>query len=137
MKVTPNFNFNGHCEEAIELYKRAFNARVGCFLRYSNAKSADFDKELSEVQKKYIYHAELFIGTQRIMMCDNMDVPFQSSLSLSLVVTMDTKEEVRKAYEVLKEGVTIIYPIHSTTYSSCEVALIDKFGFRWGIMTEL
>lgn len=41
-----------------------------------------------------------------------------------------------RAYEVLKEGCTIIYPVGSTTYSSCRVVLVDKFGFRWGLMTE-
>ena len=69
-------------------------------------------------------------------MCDNLDVPFQKSTALSLVITFDTKEEVIKAYDVMQEGSETIYPMHSTTYSSCEVALIDRFGFRWGLMTE-
>ena len=28
-KITPNFNFAGRCEEAIGLYQKAFDARVG------------------------------------------------------------------------------------------------------------
>lgn len=134
--LTPNFNFAGNCNEAIDLYERAFGARIGCVLRNSDARKEDFDAPLTEAEREYIYHAELFIGAHRIMMCDNMNVPFKPGLSLSLVVTFDTKEEVLRAYEVLKEGCTLIYPVHSTTYSSCEVVLIDKFGFRWGIMTE-
>lgn len=133
---TPTFNFDGHCEEALTLYQKAFQARIGCLLRYSDARKEDFDRELTPEQKQYIYHAELFIGEERIMMCDNLDVPFQTSLSLSLTITFDTKEEVLKAYDVLKEGSTTIYPVHSSTYSSCIVVFIDKFGFRWGLMTE-
>lgn len=134
--ITPNFNFNGRCEEAITLYRKAFNAKVDCLLRYSDADTRDWNKELNSEQANYIYHAELFIGNQRIMMCDNMDVDLKQSTSLSLTVTFDTSEEVRGAYEVLKNDSTTIYPIHSTTYSSCEVVFIDKFGFRWGLMTE-
>lgn len=134
--ITPNFNFNGCCEEALNLYKKAFNAEIGCLLRYSEAKKEDFKKELSDEEKRYIYHAELNLGTQRIMMCDNIDVPFATSLSLSLTVTFDTKEEVKQAYDILKEGSTTIYPLQSTTYSSCMVVFVDKFGFRWGLMTE-
>ncbi len=26
--ITPNFNFNGRCEEAINLYQKAFNAEL-------------------------------------------------------------------------------------------------------------
>ena len=72
--ITPNFNFNGQCEEAISLYQKAFHARIGCLLRYSDADSRDWNKELDEKRANYIYHAELFIGNQRLMMCDNMEV---------------------------------------------------------------
>ncbi len=134
--ITPNFNFAGRCEEALNLYQKAFHATLGCLLRYSDANEEDWNKELSSEQKNYIYHAELFIGNQRIMMCDNMDVDFVTSLSLSLTVTFDTKGEVQQAYEVLREDSETIYQMQSTTYSSCMVVFIDKFGFRWGLMTE-
>lgn len=136
VKITPNFNFNGKCEQAIGLYVQAFNAKVECLLRYSDARPEDCDKELIEQQKDYIYHAEIYIGNQRIMMSDNTDFDFQPGKALSLTVTMETKNDVINAFEVLKDGGEIIYPVHSTTYSSCFCSLVDKFGFRWVIMTE-
>lgn len=134
--VSPNFNFAGRCEEALNLYQKAFHARLGCLLRYSDVNEADLSETPYPHKEDYIEHAEIWIGNQRIMMCDNMDVDFVTSLSLSLIVTFDTKEEVQQAYDVLREGSKIIYPMHSTAYSSCTVTLIDKFGFRWGLMTE-
>lgn len=134
--ITPNFNFAGRCEEAILLYQKAFDAKIDCLLRYSDANKSDWDKKLTPEQENYIYHAELFIGDQRIMMCDNMDVNLVKSVALSLTVTFDTKDEVKQAYEVLREDSETIYQMRSTTYSSCIVVFIDKFGFRWGLMTE-
>lgn len=134
--ITPNFNFDGRCEEAMLLYKKAFDAEITCLLRYADANPLDNDIVPSDAGKSLIYHAEMRIKGQRVMMCDNMDVPFTKSLSLSLVVTMETKEEVLRAYNVLSDGATILYPPHGTTYSSCETVLVDRFGFRWGIMTE-
>lgn len=136
MVITPNFNFDGQCGEALNLYIQAFNARVGCLLHYSDARPEDLDRVLTEEQKKYVYHSEIFIGDQRIMMADNIEIPFMTSMALSLVVTFDTKEEVLHAYNVLKDGSKTIYPVHSTTYSSCEVVFVDKFGVRWNLMTE-
>ncbi|MCH5163208.1 MAG: VOC family protein [Clostridiales bacterium] len=136
VKITPNFNFNGKCEQAIRLYEQAFSAKIECLLRYCDARSEDCDKKLTQEQKNYIYHAEIYIGNQRIMMADNLDIDFKPSSALSLTVTMDTKEDVIKAFEILKDGSEIIYPVHSTTYSSCTCSLVDKFGFRWVIMTE-
>lgn len=134
--ITPNFNFAGRCEEAIKLYQKAFDAKVSSLLRYSDANKSDWDKKLSPEQEKYIYHAELFIGDQRIMLCDNLDVNLVKSTALSLTITFDTKEEVKRAYEKLQEDSQTIYPMQSTSYSSCMVVFIDKFGFRWGLMTE-
>ena len=31
---------------------------------------------------------------------------------------------------------TEIYQLEATPYSSCRVVFVDKFGIRWGIMTE-
>ncbi|WP_250227705.1 VOC family protein [Anaeropeptidivorans aminofermentans] len=134
--ITPNFNFAGRCEEAVALYQKAFNAKVGCLLRYSDANKSDWNKKLTPEQENYIYHVELFIGDQRIMMCDNMDVDLVKSTALSLTVTFDTKDEVKQAYNILREDSETIYQMQSTTYSSCMVVFIDKFGFRWGLMTE-
>lgn len=136
MLLTPNFNFAGHCEEAMALYQQAFNARVDFVLRYRDADPADHPAPSTPEQANYIYHAEMHIASQRIMLCDNLDIPFQTSLALSLTVTFDTADEVRRAFDILAPGGQIIYPLQSTTYSSQFGVLIDRFGFRWGLMTE-
>lgn len=136
MTITPNFNFDGKCGEAISLYQQAFGAKVDYLLHYRDADQSDFKRELSEEQKDYVYHAELYIDGQRIMMADNLDILFRPSTALSLTVTMSRKEEVLAAFEVLEDGGEVIYPPHSTTYSSCTTNVIDRFGFRWVIMTK-
>ena len=85
--LVPTLNFGGQCEEALQLYKKAFQAEVLCLLRYEDGNKEDCHWNLSEEQKKYIYHAELLIGEQRIMMCDNIDVPFQTSMATFLTVS--------------------------------------------------
>ena len=37
VKITPNFNFNGKCKEAIQLYKEAFNAEIISLIRNCDA----------------------------------------------------------------------------------------------------
>jgi PhnB protein len=134
--VTPTLNFKGECEEAIGMYQKAFGARVGCLLHYSDAIKEDWDNPLTDEQANYVYHAEIYIGEQRIMMSDMIDVDLVKGTSSFLTVTFEDANQVKEAYEILKDGCTIIYPMHSTTYSSCMVVLIDKYGFRWGLMTE-
>lgn len=134
--ITPTLNFGGQCEEAIALYSSAFGTEPAFIMRYSERNREDYPKELTPEQESFVYHAEMFIGGQRIMMCDNIDVPFVTSYACFLTVTFDTDEEVKSAFDALSEGGSIIYPLAKTTYSSCRGVLVDRYGFRWGLMTE-
>ena len=134
--VTPSFNLSGQCEEAISLYEKAFGATTKFITRYSDADERDWNLSLTDEQKNMVYHAEMIIGNQRVFFSDLIDFDLSKGTSLFLVITFEDAESVKKAYEILKEGSTIVYPMKSTTYSSCFVSLVDKFGFRWVLMTE-
>ena len=91
---------------------------------------------LTEEQKDWVYHAELMLDGHRIIMSDHADIEFQTCYSNFLTIMCDTKEEVQQAYALMKDGSQTIYPMAATPYSSCRVAFVDRFGIRWGIMTE-
>ena len=133
-KVVPTIHFNGRCEEAVRFYEVAFGARVGCLLHYSDRDINDWNEPLTPEQEKFVYHAEIFIGEQRIMMSDTIEP--EANASTFLTVSFDSADDVKKAYEILKDGCTVVVPMHSTTYSACMVSLVDKFGIRWGLMKE-
>jgi len=135
LKITPNFHFRGQGKQAIELYKRAFGAEVKALFCNSDANSED-DITEDQSQNDMVYHAEIYIGKQRLTLTDDPNSPPPNTNPLSLLVTFETAEDVKKAYEIMAEAATIIYPMQSTTYSSCFVSLVDKFGMRWELMTE-
>lgn len=133
--VTPNFHFRGQCRQAIELYKKAFDAKVKVLLCNSDANPQDYvNKDAS--QNDLVYHAEIYIGRQRIILSDAPDDSHSNGNPLSLLITFETAGDVKKAYEVIADGGTIIHPMQSTTYSSCFISLVDKFGMRWELMTQ-
>ncbi len=136
MKITPTLNFGGQCREAIHAYEKAFGGKITCLITYGEANDPAYMPLLKDNEKDYIYHSELMLGTQRIIMSDHVDIAFQTCYSNFLTIMYDTKEEVQSAYEVLKEGSQTIYPMEATPYSSCRVVFVDRFGIRWGIMTE-
>lgn len=136
MYYVPTINFDGNCREAIHLYEKAFHGRINCLMTYGEADDPAYNPLLEAHQKEYIYHAELMLGQQRIIMSDHVDMTFQTCYSNFLTIMCDTKEEVRSAYEIMKVGSKTIYPMEATPYSSCRVVFVDRFGIRWGIMTE-
>ena len=136
MQITPTLNFGGTCREAIQMYERAFDGKITCLITYREANDPAYMPLLNEEQKDYIYHAELMLGNQRIIMSDHVDIEIPVCYSNFLTIMYDTKEEVLRAYETMKEGSETIYKMEATPYSSCRVVFVDKFGIRWGIMTE-
>ena len=133
MQIVPTLNFGGNCREAIHLYEKAFHGKISCLITYGEANDPAFNPLLREDQKEYIYHSELVLGSQKIIMSDHVDIEFQTCYSNFLTIMFDTKEEVQQAYELMKEGSKTIYPMEATSYSACRVVFVDKFGIRWGL----
>ena len=136
MQIVPTLNFAGNCREAIHMYEKAFGGRITCLISYRDANDPAYLPLLREDQLDWIYHAELALGDKRIIMSDHADMELGVCYSNFLTMMYDTKEQVQHAYGIMKEGSTTIYPMEATPYSSCRVVFVDRFGIRWGIMTE-
>ena len=137
MQIVPTLNFGGNCREAIQMYEKAFHGKISCIITYGEADDPAYNPLLKEGQKEYIYHSELVLDNQRIIMSDHVDLEFQTCYSNFLTIMYDTKEEVQRAYEIMKEGSKTIYQMEATRLtSSWPGCFVDKYGIRWGIMTE-
>ncbi len=136
MTTSPNLNFAGDCERAIRFYETVFSTKADFILHYSDAKSEDWKRPLTEEQKNFVYHAEMKIAGQRFMFSDIIEFEVTKGNALFITVTFDTKEEVRRAYDLMIDGGSILVPLHAATYSSACASLVDRFGIRWGLMTE-
>lgn len=122
--LVPHLFLNGKCEEAISLYKKALGAEVTVLLRHDE----------NELQKG-ILHAELNIHGQRVMLNDvstNSDDTRRGPLELILI--FDNIEELKDAYEAMKEGSQMVSPLQATDYSPGVVEFHDRFGIPWGFM---
>ena len=134
--VVPMIQFDRQCEQAIELYKKAFGAQVPVFIRFSDAENKDWS-DFKDDEKDLVYHAQMMIGNQRILLCDNLFNNLPRGHSVYPVVMFKTADEVKAACNVLADGATITSPLGKTTYSPCLVSLVDKFGIHWGLLAEL
>jgi len=116
--------FNGNCREAIELYQKAFNAKVLTILQ-----NPERGKE------NQVIHAEIEIHHQKLMMNDfGNNLGVTQAGGYQLVVQFDQVEQLDKTFDEFEEGSTILFPKQRTDYSPCVVQFIDKFGTRWAFM---
>jgi len=138
-KVSPILIYKGQASQAIELYKKAFAAEIKVKMLYSDANPKDF--QCKDEEKDFIYHAQIKVGNQVLMLADDSGNAMQGgeksggSFLIDLVVEFDSDDELKAAYEVLSDGATIIEPLNSPSFCSLCVILIDKFGGRWQLMS--
>lgn len=114
--------FNGQCRNAIELYKKAFSAKVQTIIP---------DPEHVDL----IIHAEILIHNQLLYLNDFGGSNVNSvSGGYQLCVQFDNEEDLKEAYSILEAGSTTVLPMQATDYSSCVIRFIDKFDVRWAFM---
>jgi len=140
-KVVPFLNFAGQAAQAMELYEKAFGAKVIQKLTYADMNPADALSEVKDEHKGFIGYSEIEIRGAIVSLYDDSNAaekctPVSGNACLiDLLVHFDSDEELKTAYEILSEGATITAPLYSQTYCSLTCALIDKFGGRWQLMS--
>ena len=104
-------------EEALEVYRRAFNAEVLCAYPYESG--------------GYM-HAELNAYGQVIAVSEIEEERVTgNTMMFCFHMGEGCEEQVLQAYAVLKDGAEKIMPPGPCGYSSCQFTLVDKFGVYW------
>lgn len=105
--------------EAVELYRKAFNAEVLC--AYSDGNGG-------------YMHAELNAYGQILAISEiSEDVVTGNTMMFCFHFGEGGEEKVKTAYEVLKQDAISCSPIGACDYSPCQFVLTDKFGVYWCI----
>ena len=123
MIIIPTFHCGGHCAEAISLYQKAFDLII--------------DWQGKDEKTGLIFHTEARIGNQRIRLSDGgIERDTIQVDSLFLAVVFDTVEDAERAFNILKDGATIIQAPHKPDFATFMSELKDKFGFKWFLMVD-
>ena len=57
-----------------------------------------------------------------------------NTMQMCMLYKKEDASKLEKAYEVLKDGAKILYPLKSVDFTSHTCDLIDKYGLRWCLM---
>lgn len=111
---------------AIELYERAFNARL---------------IDIHHTKDGKVFHSELDVEGQILAVADReradgADDITGNILQFCLHFEKGREAFVKRAYEALCEGGVVRVPLGPCVFSPCMMDIIDRFGVRWCIFTD-
>jgi len=130
MKIDPYLHFNGNCAEAIAWYEKAFNTKVTQLMRYGDT-PAEEGYAPPPGTENLIGHATLPVGETGLMLCDAPDEEHRFGTGVSLHVAFDNIDNLKMAFDTLKDGGQVLMEIESTFWSEQFGIVTDKFGVHW------
>ncbi|WP_249671271.1 VOC family protein, partial [Bacillus thuringiensis] len=84
-----------------------------------------------EETKDLVMHTRLSVFGIRIMFSDTFPgSPFSVGNNVTLAVVSDDEEQMRAAFDKLKDGGKVTMELQDTFWSKCYGSLTDKFGIE-------
>jgi PhnB protein len=131
MQIRPYLTFKGECQEAIELYKRAFKIEESEIMRFSEIPQNPENPPIPDNQKNWILQATLPFGDNFIRMSDTIGELNDAPTERISIVVETSVDIVKHAFEVLSEEGKIKMPLQETFFSPSYGVVLDKFGVMW------
>lgn len=137
MKIRPYLTFNGTCNQAIELYKKAFKSDTMQVMHFSDMPPNPAFPIPNEFKDR-ILQATMQFGEDYIRMSDcgpgqPLNDPESERISLAMEMSVD---EVKYAFAVLAEEGRVGIELAETFYSPCAGVVFDKFGVMWNFVGQ-
>ncbi len=126
--------FDGCAAEAIALYEKAFGATRVQAMYYRDAPDGS-GLNVTERNKDWIMHSDLEICGSMLNIHDAEDGRSTGGIRI-LNVFFDKEEDLKSAYEVLKENGQVIIEMGGQFFNPMYCAVLDKFGVRWQMMVK-
>lgn len=131
--IEPYLFFPGTCEQAVEFYKTALDAKVDILMRYSEAPEPPPPDLLKPGLENKVMHTSFHIGDSMIMASDDGCGDGKPISGFSLSIALDDKAQATKYFNALSEGGEITMPLGETFWSPLFGSVTDKFGVNWMI----
>ena len=132
--VEPYLMFGGRCEEALEFYKKAIDAKVEMLMRHSESPDSPPPGMLAEDFKDKVMHSSFRVGNSVVMAsdgCSTADGGQYKGFTLAIAVPDEATAE--RYFNALAEGGEVTMPLTKTFWSPRFGMLTDRFGIGWMI----
>jgi len=141
LEVAIFLSMNGRAKEAVDFYKKHFNAEELLLVTYEDMAKRDSSFQLTDENKHYISHSVLSIGKTKVMLAeDTMDVKEKYAVgnNFSLCIQSADLEEIEQFYKSLitDDRVRVIVPLSNNVFSKAYGIIEDPFGIQIQLMYD-
>jgi PhnB protein len=133
MDIQPYLSFEGRCDEAIEFYKKAIDAKVDMLMRF---KESPDQSMITPESREKVMHAALRAGNAQLLMSDGRCTGSANFNGIALALSAATEADAERIFNALADGGKVNMPLTKTFFSSKFGMVADKFGVGWMVLVE-
>ena len=130
MQVQPYLNFDGRCEEALEFYRRALDAKIEMLMRFKESPDPGM---VSPGSEEKVMHSSFRVGDAIVLASDGRCQGNTNFQGISLTLSVADAAEAEKRFGALADGGQVQMPLTKTFFSPRFGMLADRFGISWMI----
>ena len=121
--------FNRNCEEAIQAYEKALDAKVVEIRKYGDM-PPNPDFPIPDEDKGLVLHARLTVCGAELMCADGSEKG-QSGTNMYVSITTKDAGFIQKAWDLLKQDGSVYMELTPSFFAVLHGSLQDKFGINW------
>jgi PhnB protein len=131
--IQPYLFFNGHCEEAVECYRKVLGAEVEMMMRFKESPEPPPPGAVPPGSENKIMHASFRVGQTTVLASDGDSLDKASFQGFSLSLSVSSEAEADRVFNALAEGGQVKLPLTKTFFSPRFGMVEDRFGVGWMI----
>ena len=134
--ISVYLNLPGNAEEAAKYYTKVFEAPEPYMMRFRDVPPEDLENVPKELHNLLAYaNVKTFAGD--VMLSDAMPgEPCAPSGAVYICLSHKDHDRLRKNFDALLEDGVMEMPLEPTFFSPLYGIVVDKFGFKWMIMSD-
>lgn len=134
MQVQPYLFFDGKCEEALDFYRKALDAKVVTLMRFKDNPEPPQPGMIPPGSESKVMHTSFRIGDTTLMASDGRNTGHPNFQGISLSLTASNDAEAERLFAALQDGGKVQMPMTKTFFSSRFGMVADRFGVSWMII---
>ncbi len=133
-EINAYLTFNGTAREAMTFYMDVLGGELSIMAVADSPAKKNFpENELNKVM-----HSALISGDITLFATDMLpNGEFTEGNGVTLSLSCSSEKEINEYFDKLSEGGKVIHPLHKEFWGGMFAVLIDKYGKKWMLNSEM